>query len=287
MRFAGSLFLALLWLAFGMLSPAHADSLTRNVRPLTLGIVPYTSTRNLLTTHQSLARSLESTLLQPVQIVTAPDYDSFVRRLAGGEYDLVISAPHYARLAVKDFGYNALLAHKAPIRGILVTARQTPLSGLEDLRGKRIAVADRSALMAILGTVTLAEMGLRESRDYQFVETVSHASALQNALSGKSAAALISHTALLLATPETQHDTQIWRELVVFPGQFYLAHNRLPEVRQKAIKAALLNFERSVEGRTFFERTQNEGFREVSTADNALLDKALPETRRQLGAVLR
>ncbi len=282
-----ALILAVLWLCFGMLAPVRAADTSRSVRPLTLGIVPYTSTRSLLATHQSLARSLESALQQPVQIVTAPDYDSFVRRLAGGDYDLVISAPHFARLAVRDFGYSTLLVHKAPIRGVLVAPRQSPLSSFEDLRDQRIAIVDRSALMAILGTATLAEAGLRETRDYQFVETVSHASALQYALSGKSAAALINHTALLLAPAETRNNTQLWKELVVFPGQFYLAHNRLPEARQKAIKAALLEFERSTEGQAFFERTQNEGFREVNAADNALLDKALPETRRQLGSVLR
>ena len=56
---------------------------------------------------------------------------------------------------------------------------------------------------------------------------------------------------------------------------------------QKAIKAALLAFERSAEGQAFFEKTRNEGFRETTAADNALLDRALPETRRLLGPVLR
>lgn len=286
MRFTGWLLPALLWLCHALLSPAHADDKARSARPLTLGIVPYTSTRSLLAAHGPLARSLETALQQPVQIVTAPDYDQFVRRLAGGEYDLVISAPHFARLAVRDYGYNALLVHKAPIRGILVASRQQPLNSQEDLRGKSIAIVDRSALMVILGAATLAEMGLREGRDYQFVETVNHASALQNALSGKSVAALINQTALMLSPADTRRDTQVWRELVTIPGQFYLAHNRLTESRQKEVRAALLAFERSDEGKSFFEKTGNEGFRDPTPADNTLLDRALPETRRQLGTVL-
>ena len=58
-------------------------------------------------------------------------------------------------------------------------------------------------------------------------------------------------------------------------------------VRGGAIKAALLAFERSAEGQTFFEKTRNEGFREPTAADNSQLDRALPETRRLLGPVLR
>lgn len=279
------------WVLFCMLlaaaMPTRAQDGERSARPLTMGIVPYLSTRNLLAIHQPLARSLEASLQQPVQIQTAPDFDTFVKRLVSGDYDLAIAPPHYARLAIKEFGYHALLAHKAPIRGVLVNSRQQPLASLDDLRGKAIAIADRSALLVILGAAALADLGLREDKDYRFVEAPSHASALHSALSGKAAAALVTQTALLVAPPELQRDAVIWRELAQIPGQFYIAHNRLPEARQKAIKAAMLAFERSADGQAFFDKTRNEGFREPTAADNTLLDRALPETRRLLGPVLR
>lgn len=279
------------WALFSMLLaaalPARAEEGERGARPLTIGIVPYLSTRNLLAIHQPQARSLEVSLQQPIQIQTAPDFDTFVKRLVSGDYDLAIAPPHYARLAIKDYGYHALLVHKAPIRGVLVTTRQQPLVGVDDLRGKTIAIADRSALLVILGAATLADLGLREDKDYRFIEAPSHASALHSAVSGKAAAALVTQTALLVAPPELQRDAVVWRELAQIPGQFYVAHNRLPDARQKAIKAALLAFERSAEGQVFFDKTRNEGFREPTSADNTLLDRALPETRRLLGPVLR
>lgn len=286
MRFRAGIAILLLGMLLAAALPARAEDRERTARPLTLGIVPYLNTRNLLATHQPLARSLEASLQQPVQIQTAPDFDTFFKRLAAGEYDLAISSPHYARLVVRDFGYHTLLLHKAPIRGVLVTTKQHAPGSIEDLRGKRIAIADRSALLVILGASALSDLGLREERDYHFVEAPSHSSALQNALSGKTAAALVTQTALLLAPAEMQQDAAIWRELAVIPGQFYVAHNRLPDARRLAIKAALLAFERSADGRAFFEKTQTGGFREPTTADNALLDRALPETRRLLGPVL-
>ena len=287
MRFSAGMVWALLCMLLAAAWPVRASDAERNAPALTLGIVPYLSTRNLLAIHQPLARSLEASLQQPVQIQTAPDYDTFVKRLVRGDFDLAIAPPHYARLAIREYGYQALLAHKAPIRGVLVTARAQPLASADGLRGKTIAIADRSALLVIVGTAALADLGLREDKDYRFVEAPSHASALHSAVSGKAAAALVTQTALLLAPAELQRDAVVWRELAQIPGQFYVAHNRLPDARQKAIKAALLAFERSTEGQTFFEKTRNEGFREPTAADNSQLDRALPETRRLLGPVLR
>jgi phosphonate transport system substrate-binding protein len=266
------------------LAPAQEKS---TYRPLTIGLMPYLTTRTLLANYQPIAVALEQELKQPIQLLTAPDFDTFLKRVFDGEYDVVLLAPHYARLAIKEFGYTPLLVHKAPIRGVLVTSRNHPLSSTEELRGQTIAVAERSALLVIVGALILSDEGLKEGKDYQFVETVSHSSALHSAISGKSRAALISFSTLSLAAPELQKDTVIWRELNRIPGQFYIAHNRLPSERQKAIKAALLAFENTQQGQQFFEKTKHGGFRDPNREDAEFLDRLLPETRRQLANLLR
>lgn len=268
-----------------LLAPALAQAQTAP-RPLTVGLMPYLTTRALLANYQPIAVVLEQELKQPVQLLTAPDFDTFVKRVFDGEYDVVLLAPHYARLAVKEFGYTPLLVHKAPIRGVMVTSRNNPLSSTEELRGQTIAVAERSALLVIVGATILGDEGLREGSDYQFVENISHSSALHSAITGKSRAALISYSALSLAAPELQKDTVIWRELNRIPGQFYIAHNRLLPERQKEIKAALLAFEKSQQGQEFFKKTKHGGFRDPNREDAEFLDRLLPETRRQLANLL-
>ena len=257
------------------------------LRPLTIGLMPYLSTRTLMASYQPIAVALEQELKQPVQLQTAPDYDTFIKRVLDGEYDVALLAPHYARLATREFGYNPLLVHKAPIRGVLVTGRSKPLSSAEDLRGQTIAVAERSALLVIVGALILSDEGVKEGSDYQFAETVSHSSALHNAISGKSRAALISYSTLILAAPELQRDAVIWRELSTIPGQFYIAHNRIPTERQKAIKSALQAFEKTADGQQFFEKTKHGGFRDPNREDGEFLDRLLPETRRQIAKLLR
>jgi phosphonate transport system substrate-binding protein len=257
------------------------------LRPLTIGLMPYLSTRTLLANYQPIALALEQELKQPIQLLTAPDFDTFVKRVLGGEYDVALLAPHYARLATTGYGYSALLVHKAPIRGVLVTSRNNPLQRTEELRGHSLAIAERSALLVIVGALTLSDEGIKEGTDYHFVETVSHSSALHSAISGKSRAALISYSTLILAAPELQRETLIWRELNSIPGQFYIAHSRIPSERQKAIKATLLAFEKTPDGQQFFEKTKHGGFRDPTREDGELLDRLLPETRRQLGTLLR
>lgn len=276
-----------LCLILGLLTPTWGQERNPPIKPLVVGLMPYLTTRTLLANYQPIAQALENELHQPVQLLTAPDFDTFVKRVFDGEYDLALLAPHYARLASKDYGYTPLLVHKSPIRGVLVTASTRPLLNFNELRGQDIAVVDRSALIAIAAVASLAEEGLREHFDYRFVETVSHSSALYNAINGKARAALVSYSTLLLSPPELQQETIIWKDLANIPGQFYIAHSRLPQVRQQAIKGALLAFEKSKEGRAFFEKTRHGGLREPSAEDYAQIDRILPETRKQLGALLR
>lgn len=273
------------WLCCPLLSQAEEKPAER--RQLTVGLMPYLTTRTLLANYQPIAEALEKSLKLPINLQTAPDFDTFVKRVLDGEYDIALLAPHYARLATKEYGYTPLLLHKAPIRGVLASSRSKPLNSFDDLRGQEISVVDRSALIVIAGALTLAENGLKENVDYRFVETVSHSSALHNAITGKVRAALVSYSTLVLAAPDLQRDTQVWRDIASIPGQFYIAHNRVPVARQQAIKAALLAFEKSPEGQQFFEKTKHGGFREPTPEDYALLDRMLPETRRQLGNILR
>lgn len=285
MRFLGQLLLCCLC-ALSCVGPSAAQD-KAETRTLVVGLMPYLSTRTLMANYQPVADALQQSLKQPVTLLTAPNFDVFVERVLNGDYDVALLAPHYARLAIKEYGYAPLLLHKAPIRGILVTGKDAPLKSFDELRGQSIAIVDRSALIVIAGALTLAENGLKENQDYRFVETVTHSSALHNAISGKARAALVSHSTLVLAGPELQQGAQVWRDIAQIPGQFYVAHNRLPPARQHAIKAALLAFEKSPEGIQFFEKTKHGGFREPSMEDNTLLDRTLPETRKLLGKSVR
>jgi phosphonate transport system substrate-binding protein len=273
-------------LLFFFSPPLHAaDKSSTTQGPLSIGIHPYLSTRTLLELHDPLARSLETQLTRTVTLRTAPDYPSFFKRMREGAYDLVIAPPHFGWLAIKDMNYQPVLVHKEPIRALLITAQKTPLRGFDDLRGQTIAVTDRSALMAILTTVILNDQGLKEGLDYHFQSAVSHSSAIHNAVSGKTRAALINATSLQVAPEEIRQQTLIWREMVRFPGQFVVAHPRIAATDLNSIQLALQAFEQSPAGQGFFRNTNQGGYRTFSIEDQKQLDRALPETRRLLSEI--
>ena len=250
---------------------------------LLLGVMPYLNTRTLITNYAPLAATLEKSLGRPVQLQTAPDFDTFNRRTFAGDYDLVLTAPHFARLATLDYGYQPLLVHRNSIRCLVVTSRSAPLTSAEDLRGQVLAIHERSAIVPMAAASWLAEGGLVEGRDYRFVEAITQTSALHNALNGKARAAMISEGTLLQASPEARQEALVFKECGKIPGLFLLSHNRQPKALQARIKAALLSFEQSAEGTRFFEVTKHGGYREPTPDDARLMDKVLPEARRQLG----
>lgn len=250
---------------------------------LKLGLMPYLNTRTLIQNYQPLATSLGKELGQPVQLETAQDFNNFLQRTFRGDYDLILIAPHYARLAEVEHGYKPILIHKTPIRAVLVTPRQQPLASLQDLKGQTLAIHERSAIVPILGVSWLKDQGLEENRDYQFTQTVTHSSALLHVQNGRARAAMVSHATLAQAPAELQQSVEIAHEYARIPGLYLMAHPRLPEARRLAIKKALLNFEQSPEGQYFFQTTTHGGYREATPDDARLLDRSLPETRRQLG----
>lgn len=257
---------------------AHGD----HPPPLQFGLMPYLSTQTLIGTYQPLVEFLRKTLAQPLQSTTAQDFPTFMKRVDRGEYDLALIAPHFAQLAQRDYGYQAILTHSEPIRSLLVVDRTHPLPQPGELKGQAIAIADRSGAVVIAGIAALSAEGLESGRDYRLQENATQSSALHSVLAGQTRAAIISAATLNLAPAEIKAEVTVVRELARLPGLYYIAHNRLTAQRRQAVKAALRLFETTREGQAFFRRTGHGGFREPMPEDSMQLDRLLPETRRQL-----
>lgn len=275
---------SLLALLPAAVAPAHAQASPHVRKPLEFGVLPYLNTRTLVATYQPLSAALEHDLRRPLSLATAPDLESFARRVFAGEFDLALTPPHYGRIAELDYGYVHLLSYSQTNEALLVTAKHEPLRSLDDIRGKSIAIIERSSLLGILAVRWFAERGLIEGRDFRFTETGNHSNALYQAVSGKARAAVIWRTILQKSPPELQRDTATFGgEMYAAPSYSVLVNKRLTGAEQQAVKAALLRFEKSPQGRAFFEGIAHGGFRNPKAEDAALLDRVLPETRRMLG----
>jgi phosphonate transport system substrate-binding protein len=252
-------------LLFVCLSPVAA--LSQNL-PLRFGVFPNLSAPVLLEAHQPLADHLSHALKRPVYLETAPDFASFVTRTRQGRYDLLLTPPHLAFLAVTEAGYRPLYAYANPIQGMLVVRKQASFQSLTDLKGQTIAMADPLAIVVMMMEAELRRVGLLEGRDFARLEAGSHNNAALLVVQGKAQGAVLG------ALPFQQLPADIRQDLrpVAFTkpvlSQVYLASARLPDADLAALSLALKGFPETPTGREFFRRGALRGL--VSISSDAL-----------------
>ncbi len=256
----------------GMLGIFLAGASPRWVRaqatlpPLRLAVHPYASTLALIATHRSLTQYLSIRLGRPVEFYTAPNFEAFVESLQAGEYDIAIAPPHFALLAM-DEQYWPILHYAARLEPLLVVRNDSNLKKLEDLKGKRIAMADRSALIRLATVKWLADLGLRSDRDYSIVERPSHAASVSSALAGDVDAGLSTASALRQMPENVRQRVRSLPLGLNLPHLFTLLHQRNGDALRRQLRTALLDFQETPEGQKFLLESGFKGYDEISEAD--------------------
>lgn len=261
---------------FSVQSPAA------EVKPLEIGIFPYASARIVLTSRQPVRLYLEKALERPVQLSTAPDYKSFVERTQRGDYDVVITAPHFARLAQTEAGYVPLVGYTRELRGLVVVARNSSLHDLGELRGKPVAIPDRIAIVSMMGLQLLRDRGLQPDIDVPLRPMLSHNNAVLSIQRGESAAAITEWTALKQMPDDLQNSVRILASTSRVPHVMYLGHPRLQQKYLEKIKSALLRFGDEPEGKAYLEAAGREAIRPIADADLRAMDPYVRELKQLL-----
>lgn len=249
--------------------------------PLKIGLLPILSTRTLISYYQPLRAYLERELKRPVVLLTATDFQTFHRDTVSGSFDLVVTAPHLARLAQTRHGMQPLAIYRATNRAILVTAKSRPVDVPEGLRGHKVAIFDPAALTVLHALNWLRAQGLEAGRDYQVVLTPSHNSVAHSVINGESILGITSMTGLRLLQEDMRQRLQVQAELQPVLSLIWIAHPRMAG-QAEYIKSALLRFAESPEGRQFFTTTGFIGLREVSAVELEGLDPYAREVTRLL-----
>jgi phosphonate transport system substrate-binding protein len=274
------LLLLLTWAWFGLPSTSAADH-----KPLEIGVFPYLSVRAVLTTYQPIRRYLQRELGQPVELYTAPDFRTFIERTRQGEYDVLITAPHFARLAQVQTGYEPLAGFTKELHPIIVVATSSPFKNLADLRGKTVVIPDRLAIVSMIGLRLLREQGIESDRDFRLVSAVSHNSAVLDVTRAKADAAITEAAALQQMPEELRNGVRVIATAGKAPHVMLMAHPRLGRSTIQKLRYLLEQFARnSPEGREFLVATGYEGMKPVSETEMKGLDPYAQEIPRILRA---
>ncbi len=270
------------WLLAGLFA-LFPLCVTAQPTPLIVGLIPTLSPRVLLTNYEPFRAYLARTLKRPVEMVTATDFTTFHKSTVAGDYDIVVTPAHFARLAQIESGYLPLAGYKMLNGAILITAKATPLKSIRDLRGHTVATLSRFALITYQTSIWLEQQGLHEGTDYRLLETSSQLSSAYSVLSGESALAIIAPTGWNQLPPTILDNVQVLANLPPLPSPIWLANPRLKrEVTH--LRSILLAFSPDMpEGKQFFDATGYHNMRAITLKEMKSLDPYMHILTQQLG----
>lgn len=238
--------------------------------PFKVGLLPTLSARALLTNYQPLRTYLERELGRPVEMSTTVDFPSFYRSTMAGDYDLVVTAPHLARLAQVNGKFRPLATYAATNRAVFIVAKAKPVKTMSDLRGQTLAVFDRTALTVLQGLRWLEDQGLRPDRDFRLLETPSHNSVAYSVVNGESLMGITAPAGIKQWPDESRDNLAIHVELPPLMALVWVAHPRVNAKMATRLQQAMLNFPNTPEGRRFLDMTGYKGLQPVE--DKAMRD---------------
>jgi phosphonate transport system substrate-binding protein len=256
-----------------------SPALAQDTRPVRLGIHPYASTLALISAHKPLQQYLGDELGRPVEFYTAPNFETFVDVLLAGGYDIAISPPHFAVLAMETH-YVPLVRYRSKLEPVLAVRSDSNYRQATDFRGKRIAMADKSALIRIATVKWFADHGMEAGTDYQIVERPTHGATVAAAAMGEADAGLITVEALKLLPSDLQAQMRVVGTGERLPHLFTLANRRLGGDEITRIKRALLAFPGTERGRQFMDSKAFKGYEEVTAEDLRALKPYVDTFRR-------
>lgn len=262
--------------------PAFADD-SSALKPLEVGVVPYVSARVLVGSYEPMRLYLEQLLGRPVKIYTAAGFKQFFLNAQRGDYDLVISAAHFARILQKEHQFTPLVRYSNNARGMVMTALNSPLKTLQDLRGQVIAVPDQLSMATIVSMTYLRENGLHSGIDFQLLEVPSFASAILAVQKGDAMAAISARAPLAHMSPELRESVRPVLETGEYFSLVFLAHPRLEKTTGKLLNKELLKFGNETnEGKQFLSSTGFGTIIPATAKDMNSLDRYVAETKRLL-----
>lgn len=271
-------------LSFG-LSGLPCAWAAQTTAPLEIAILPYLSTRAVLSTYAPMQQYLERRLQRPVLLITAPDMQTFIKRTQQGMYGYLITAPHFARYAQLEAGYRPFLRVERKLYGTLVVSKNSDIHSIDDLRGKVVATPDKLAIISMLGIELLRNHGLHPGKDVEVRATTSHNSAVLSVQRGWAAAAVTSATALKQMPDELRNSVRELATTARVPHLMYLARGDIPAAEVDRFAAILQEFvENSPEGKTFIANTGYGGLRKPTTEELKRLDPYVQDLKNFLTA---
>jgi hypothetical protein len=176
------------------LSPEHAvlqnlsqdrpDSSRQRKQELILGVFPHLPPSELEKVYAPIAARLSEALGRKVKFSSSSSYRKFMAKLDQQAFDIVMVQPFdYVHIA-DTFGYLPVATRDEPLATIVVVPESSPLTDLNSLKGRKVALPPKVAAVSRLLEAELKDHGLQPTKDVFLSYHRSHMSCLQQMVIG-------------------------------------------------------------------------------------------------------
>lgn len=239
------------------------------MRPYVLGVFPYLPPRDLETVFAPIAVDFKRVLGRDIQIMSKTSYESFSKSLVDDQvYDIAFVQPFdYARAARS--AYLPLAARPEKLFALIVTTNDSPIRGIDDLKGKHMSLPPRDAAISRLVRAHLRKNGLEPGKDVRLEYVRSHTSCLQHVLIGLVDACGTTPSAMHHLKNPARDRLRGVLETDAIPSALFVVHTRVPELERKHILQTILAWPKTPDGLDI----QLSGFAPISDSDYEIVRK--------------
>ncbi len=154
---------------------------------------------------------------------------------------------------------------------------------VQQIKGKSLALANPQSLVALVGLKWLRDQGLQADRDFKISRAGNYDSLGTLIRSGEAPMAIMSMGEFRAISEETRKTLKIVTEFAKVPGFWLMANPKLSASERDRMKALLLQFPKTEDGKKFFSMAGFANIRDISAAEQRPLDDFVEPTRSGLG----
>lgn len=240
----GMLCRAVVWVgcltAVVVAAPAAAENYT-------FGVVPQFEQRKLFATWKPIVDELARRSGLNLRLATPLTVAEYERNLAAGTYDFVYVNPYHVIRMTERQRYVPLVHDKAPLRGIVVVRKDSPLTSPNELDGKTLAIPSFNALGASL--MARADLERLFGAKVKPLVVNSHSSVYINVANGLADAGGGVEKTLRQQDQSVQDLLRILYVTREMPSHPVAAHHRVPAEVRERLKRAFLELAASESGK--------------------------------------
>jgi len=264
-------------LAFIILSFSFSISFAENTeKPFKIGILPYLSPEKLMSRYSPLINYVGQSMHRKPLPETAPNFPTYVKRAANYQFDLYVTAPHFAALAESQLGYKRIARLTRELDGAMVVHKDSDITQIEQLKGKTLATPDHLAIITILGELALQDHGLSPGKDIKIISAPSHNTALLEVVSKRADAAVVSAAVYESMDPKIKKQLRLIFTTQRVPHMMFLASPKISESDYETLKKAVLDYKAKGAGAEFFNESGYIDMEPISDSDMDKMKAMLP-----------